>query len=117
MRSHPERSFRVLSHIEWPRRLAEVPELARDHHEKLTGDGYARGLGAAQIPFDARILAVTDVYDALTANDRPYKPAIPHQRARGIMQGMAAERALDPELTELFFEAGCFQLEEGTGQA
>jgi HD-GYP domain-containing protein (c-di-GMP phosphodiesterase class II) len=116
MRSHPERSFRVLGHIAWPDRLAEVPELARDHHEKLSGDGYARGLPGASIPFDARILAVTDVYDALTANDRPYKPAIPHERARGIMQGMAAEQALDPHLTELFFEAECFRLDAPGGR-
>jgi HD-GYP domain-containing protein (c-di-GMP phosphodiesterase class II) len=112
MRSHPDRSFRVLTLIRWPRRLSEVPEIARDHHEKLTGDGYTRGLTEEQIPFDARIVAVADVYDALTANDRPYKPAIPHDRARKILESMASERALDPRLVELFFEAGCFQLAE-----
>lgn len=112
MRSHPERSFRILTRIKWPERLAEVPEIARDHHEKLTGRGYARGLSADEIPFDARILAVVDVYDALTASDRPYKPAIPHGKARSIMESMAADRDLEPELTALFFEAKCFELPE-----
>ncbi len=111
MRSHPDRSFRVLSLINWPRRLEAVPEIARDHHEKLTGDGYTRGLSESEIPFDARIVAVADVYDALTANDRPYKPAIPHERAVKIMGSMAGERSLDPDLVALFFEAGCHQLE------
>ena len=55
---------------------------------------------------------MADVYDALTANDRPYKPAIPHDRARKILESMASERALDPRLVELFFEAGCFELVE-----
>jgi HD-GYP domain-containing protein (c-di-GMP phosphodiesterase class II) len=112
MRSHPDRSFRVLQLIKWPERFAEVPEIARDHHEKLTGGGYTRGLSEEQIPFDARIVAVADVYDALTANDRPYKPAIPHERARKIMESMASSRELDPRLTELFFEADCFTLAE-----
>ncbi len=112
MRSHPDRSFRVLTLIKWPRRLSQVPEIARDHHEKLTGDGYTRGLSEDQIPFDARIVAVADVYDALTANDRPYKPAIPHDRARKILESMASERALDPRLVDLFFETGCFELVE-----
>jgi HD-GYP domain-containing protein (c-di-GMP phosphodiesterase class II) len=112
MRSHPDRSFRVLTLIKWPRRLSQVPEIARDHHEKLTGDGYTRGLSEDQIPFDARIVAVADVYDALTANDRPYKPAIPHDRARKILESMASERAVDPRLVDLFFEAGCFELAE-----
>ncbi len=112
MRSHPDRSFRVLKLIKWPRRLSQVPEIARDHHEKLTGDGYTRGLSEDQISFDARIIAVADVYDALTANDRPYKPAIPHDRARKILESMASERALDARLVGLFFEAGCFELAE-----
>jgi HD-GYP domain-containing protein (c-di-GMP phosphodiesterase class II) len=112
MRSHPDRSFRVLQLIKWPERLAEVPEIARDHHEKLTGGGYSRGLSEEQIPLDARIVAVADVYDALTADDRPYKPAIPHDRARKIMESMAGARELDPQLTGLFFEAGCFELTE-----
>jgi HD-GYP domain-containing protein (c-di-GMP phosphodiesterase class II) len=110
MRSHPDRSFRVLSLIRWPRRLSQVPELARDHHEKLTGDGYTRGLKGEEIPFDARIVAVADVYDALTANDRPYKRAIPHDRARGIMESMAGEGGLAPQLVDLFFGADCFEL-------
>lgn len=117
MMSHPERSYRVLRLISWPARLELVPELARDHHEKPAGGGYTRGLCGDQIPFDARILAVTDVYDALTATDRPYKPAIPHDRARKIMESMAAERALDPELVALFFSAECHRIGQQPAEA
>ena len=112
MRGHTESTFRILSRIKWPARYAAVPEIARDHHEKPTGDGYSRGLTGPQIPFDARILAVADVYDALTANDRPYKPAIPHEKARAIMEGMASSEGLDAGLTEIFFSDECYRLEE-----
>jgi len=113
MRSHPERSFRVLSRIRWPRRLAAVPEIARDHHEQVSGKGYTRQLKGDEIPFDARIVAVADVYDALTATDRPYKPAIPHEKAKGIMDNMAKSGELDERLNALFFAAECFKAPKG----
>jgi HD-GYP domain-containing protein (c-di-GMP phosphodiesterase class II) len=62
------------------------------------------------------MVAVADVYDALTANDRPYKPAIPHEKAAKIMESMAEERSLDPDLVALFFEAGCYELEGQPGR-
>ena len=110
MQSHPERSWRILSRINWPERLARVPELSRDHHEKPSGAGYPRKLPAGEIPFDARILAVVDVYEALTAQDRPYKPAIPHEKARAIMENMAKSGELDARLTALFFDSECYKL-------
>jgi HD-GYP domain-containing protein (c-di-GMP phosphodiesterase class II) len=109
MQSHPERSWRILSRVRWPERLAGVPELSYDHHEKPSGTGYPRRLPGGDIPFDARILAVVDVYEALTAQDRPYKPAIPHEKARAIMESMAKNGELDARLTALFFEAECFK--------
>jgi HD-GYP domain-containing protein (c-di-GMP phosphodiesterase class II) len=109
MQSHPERSWRILNRIVWPERLASVPELSRDHHEKPSGAGYPRRLPGAEIPFDARILSVVDVYEALTAQDRPYKPALPHEKAKGIMENMAKSGELDGRLTALFFEAECFK--------
>jgi len=115
MRSHTERTFRILSQIDWPDRFGQVPEIARDHHEKPTGDGYSRGLKAEDISFDARVLAVADVYDALTASDRPYKPAIPHEKAKAIMGSMAEGNQLDPDLTGLFFSAECFKAPEPAG--
>jgi len=116
MQSHPERSRRVLAEVRWPRRLSEVPELTHDHHEKPSGSGYPRRLPKESIPFDALILAVADVYDALTANDRPYKRAIPHQKAKAIMESMAKGGELDPRLTALFFEKECFKEAEGGSQ-
>jgi HD-GYP domain-containing protein (c-di-GMP phosphodiesterase class II) len=99
MQSHPERSYRILTRVAWPPRLAQVAELSYAHHEKPSGAGYPRKLPGAEIPFDARVLAVADVYDALTASDRPYKPALPHEKARSIMEDMAAKQELDARLT------------------
>ncbi len=117
MRSHPERSYRVLKMIPWPPRFELVPDLARDHHEQINGNGYPRGLRGDQISFDARILAVTDVYDALIASDRPYKAAIPHAKAVSIMESMAESEALDSRLVKLFFEAGCYKIEPQGGHS
>jgi HD-GYP domain-containing protein (c-di-GMP phosphodiesterase class II) len=115
MQSHPERSYRILARVTWPPRLARVAELSYAHHEKPSGFGYPRKLPDGQIPFDARILAVADVYDALTASDRPYKPAMPHEKARAIMEDMATKRDLDARLTALFFLAECFKLDKDNG--
>lgn len=111
MQSHPERSYRILTRVTWPPRLARVAELSYAHHEKPSGTGYPRRMPDREIPFDARILAVADVYDALTASDRPYKPAMPHEKARAIMEDMAAKKDLDARLTALFFSAECFKLD------
>lgn len=104
MKSHAERSRNILSKIPWPEELARVPEIAYLHHEKLDGSGYPEGLSGDAIGIDARILEVADIYDALTAQDRPYKPALPHEKARAIMEEDASAGRLDASLVRLFFE-------------
>jgi 3',5'-cyclic-nucleotide phosphodiesterase len=104
MRSHIDRSVRILSEIPWPDELVRVPEIAHRHHEKLDGSGYPLGLSGEQIDLDARIIEIADIYDALTAQDRPYKPAMPHEKARKILEGDAAAGKLDAQLVGLFFE-------------
>lgn len=103
--SHVTHTYRFLSQIPWTRSLRRVPELAYGHHEKLSGRGYPRGLGETGIPPQTRIISICDIYDALTAADRPYKKAIPHARALDILHDEAKSGSIDPDLLQLFIEA------------
>lgn len=102
MQSHVTKSQQLLSRIPWPEHLARVPEIAYCHHEKLNGKGYPRGLDAGQIPFESQIVTVADIYDALTAHDRPYKPPMPHERAAGILKEQAEQGWLNKDIVGLF---------------
>jgi HD-GYP domain-containing protein (c-di-GMP phosphodiesterase class II) len=111
MRSHVTKSYRMLLPIPWPEEMKDLPEVAYAHHEKYDGSGYPRRLKSNEIPFDGHIMCVADIYDALTASDRPYKKAIPHERAKKIlMEEEAALGKILPELVELFFSAKCYEL-------
>lgn len=100
--NHVASSWKFLKQIPWTDDLAGVPEIAGQHHEKMKGGGYPNGIPAGETPLGARIIAVADVFDSLTASDRPYKPAIPLERALEILQSMADQGDLDPEIVELF---------------
>ena len=107
--SHVTHTFRFLERIPWTRDLSGIPEIAYAHHERLSGRGYPRQLGAPEIPVQSRAMAIADVFDALTAQDRPYKAAVPLERSLAILQEEAREGALDPTLLELFIEAKVFE--------
>ena len=102
--SHVTHSFRFLSQIPWTTELRRIPEIAFAHHEKLDGKGYPRGLRGDQIPLGSRIMAIADIYDALAARDRPYKKALPHEKAIAILKSEAERGFLDPELLRIFIE-------------
>jgi len=103
--SHVTHTFRFLSLIPWTRDLKRVPEIAYAHHERADGSGYPRGMPAVSIPVQSKMMAISDVYDALTAADRPYKKALPHQRALDILHLDAKSGKLDSELLRVFIEA------------
>lgn len=107
--SHVSHTWRFLSTIPWTPDLARVPEIAYAHHEKLDGTGYPRGLVRTDIPPAARALSVCDVYDALTASDRPYKKAVPRDAALGILEGEAKRDRLDPWMVSAFIEGKIWQ--------
>jgi HD-GYP domain-containing protein (c-di-GMP phosphodiesterase class II) len=107
--SHVSHTFRFLERIPWTRDLSGVPEIAYAHHERLSGRGYPRQLGAGEIPVQSRAMAIADVFDALTARDRPYKGAVPLDRSLSILQEEAREGALDRPLLDLFIEARVFE--------
>lgn len=100
--NHVADSWRFLKQIPWTPDLARVPEIAGQHHEKMNGKGYPGAVPAAQTPLGSRLIAVADVFDSLTASDRPYKPAIPLERALEIMNAMAKDGDLDPQVVDLF---------------
>ncbi len=107
--SHVTHTFRFLERIPWTRDLSGIPEIAYAHHERLSGRGYPRQLGEPEIPVQSRAMAIADVFDALTAQDRPYKGAVPLERSLAILQEEARDGALDPALLDLFIEARVFE--------
>ena len=102
--SHVSHTWRFLSTIPWTPDLARVPQIAYAHHEKLDGTGYPRGIGPSDIPPAARALTVCDIYDALTASDRPYKKAVPRDRALEILEAEASRDKLDRWMVSAFIE-------------
>lgn len=107
--SHVMNSFNFLMQIPWTQEFRRIPEIARAHHEKLNGKGYPGGLTGDEIPIQAKMMTVCDIFDALSASDRPYKRAVPAERALEILQLCVREKEIDPELFRLFVEAKVFQ--------
>lgn len=108
--SHVTHTYEFLTLIPWTRDLAGLPDIAYAHHEKLDGSGYPRGLAQEAIPAQTRMLTISDIYDALTAPDRPYKLAVSEERALDILRSEAAAGKLDPALLTVFIEAGAWRL-------
>ncbi len=110
LESHVAHSYRFLQAIPWTRQLAGIPEIAYAHHEKLNGTGYPRGLREAEIPLAARIMAIADVYDALTSADRSYRAAASPVLALDILQSEAMAGELDLELLTVFRERRVYEI-------
>jgi HD-GYP domain-containing protein (c-di-GMP phosphodiesterase class II) len=106
--SHVTHSFRFLMQIPWTKELRRVPLIAYSHHERLDGSGYPRRVREVEIPLQARMMAISDIYDALTAADRPYKPAVSVERALDILSAEARAARIDHQLLDLFVEARVF---------
>lgn len=107
--SHVTHTFRFLEQIPWTRELKGIPAIALGHHEKLNGQGYPRAVTAEAIPVQTRMMTISDIFDALTANDRPYKRAVPWERALDILQMEAREGMLDAHLLKSFVEGRIFE--------
>lgn len=107
--SHVTHTFNFLRQIPWTEDLARVAEIAYGHHEKLDGGGYPRGVGGDVITVQTRIMTVSDIFDALTASDRPYKRALGPDRALEIldMEGKAGQ--LDAQVVTLLLESQVYK--------
>jgi HD-GYP domain-containing protein (c-di-GMP phosphodiesterase class II) len=103
--SHVVHTEKFLREIPWGRQFRNVPEIAGAHHEKLDGTGYPNRLKGNEIPIPARMMTISDIYDALTASDRPYKKAIPSQKALDILGFEVKKGMLDPDLFAIFVDA------------
>ncbi|OFW43080.1 MAG: hypothetical protein A3J28_17405 [Acidobacteria bacterium RIFCSPLOWO2_12_FULL_60_22] len=107
--SHVIHSFNFLSQIPWTKDIKNVPAIARGHHEKLNGTGYPYNLSAAEIPFQSKMMTVSDIFDALSASDRPYKKALPTERALDILGMEANQNLIDAMLLRLFIQAEIYK--------
>ncbi len=107
--SHVTHTFKFLSQIPWTDELHNVPEIAYAHHEKLNGNGYPNNLHSHEIPVQSKIMSISDIFDALTASDRPYKKAVPVVKALDILNMEIKDNHIDPELTRLFIEAQVYK--------
>ena len=106
---HIVQTIVMLSALPFPKHLRAVPEIAGGHHEKMDGTGYPKGLVKDQMSPVARMMAIADIFEALTAADRPYKPGKKLSQALGIMARMRDEAHIDPELFELFLRSGVYR--------
>ncbi len=106
---HMVETIRMLEVLPFPRHLRNVAEYACGHHEKMDGTGYPRGIYAGDMSVPARIMAIADVFEALTAQDRPYKPGKTLSQAMRIMGFMKRDNHLDPDLFDIFVRSGVYR--------
>jgi HD-GYP domain-containing protein (c-di-GMP phosphodiesterase class II) len=99
---HVEMSIEMLEPLPFPKDLMHVPEIAGAHHERMDGKGYPRGLKKEELSIQARILALADVFEALTGKGRPYKQAMPLSRALSILKEMKDTGHIDPDIYDIF---------------
>ncbi len=102
-------SVDILNKLPFPKKYKEIPQISGNHHEKINGKGYPQGLKENEISFEARILAIADIFEALTASDRPYKKGNSISQAMKILYFMAKDHELDPALVKFFYESNVYQ--------
>lgn len=100
--NHINVTIEILEKLPFPEKLKRVPEYAGGHHERMDGTGYPKGLTREQMSIPARIMGVADVFEALTAKERPYKPPMPLSQAFSILRHMKNDQHIDPDVYELF---------------
>ena len=108
--SHVNHTLNFLRQIPWTNEIKNIPAIASAHHEKLDGTGYPNNLSAVEIPIQSKMMTISDIYDALSATDRPYKKAVPSETALDILFDEAKQGLIDRELLTLFREAEIFKL-------
>jgi HD-GYP domain-containing protein (c-di-GMP phosphodiesterase class II) len=108
--SHVVHTIDFLRQIPWTKEIKSIPAIAAAHHEKLSGTGYPYNLTAEQIPLQSKMMAIADIYDALSAADRPYKKAVPADQALNLIAEETEQGFLDADLFRVFREAQIFKL-------
>lgn len=109
MENHVVMTTRILQQVSFPKAYHQVPKWAGAHHELLNGRGYPDHISGEDIPREVRLLTILDVFDALTAHDRPYKPGMPVEKALSILESMVKEGSMDREILGLFRESKAWE--------
>jgi HD-GYP domain-containing protein (c-di-GMP phosphodiesterase class II) len=106
---HIVATIKMLERLPWPKHLRNVPEYAGGHHERMDGKGYPKGLTREQMSVQARVMGIADIFEALTASDRPYKPGMKLSQAMGIMHKFKVSGHIDPDLFDVFVKEGIYR--------
>jgi HD-GYP domain-containing protein (c-di-GMP phosphodiesterase class II) len=106
---HIVATIKMLEKLPWPKHLRNVPEYAGGHHERMDGKGYPKGLTRDQMSVQARIMGIADIFEALTAADRPYKSGMKLSQAMGILAKFRDEGHIDPDLFDIFLQHGVYR--------
>jgi 3',5'-cyclic-nucleotide phosphodiesterase len=109
--SHVSHTYDFLRYIPWTTKFSAIPEIAHAHHERLNGTGYPQGLVGEQIPVQSRIMAIADIFDALTAGDRPYRDGVSIEIALNILEGEVKSEKLDALMFKVFVESRAYVVE------
>ncbi len=117
IRSHVVHTYRFLSQIPWGKSFSRVALIAGSHHERLNGTGYPNRLHAAEIPVQSKLMSISDIFDALTATDRPYKRAVPLEKALDILALEVKDGHVDGDLVQIFSEARVWESRSGGPQS
>lgn len=107
--NHIVATIKMLEQLPWPKHLKNVPEYAGGHHERMDGKGYPRGLTREQMSVQARMMGIADIFEALTAKDRPYKEAMKLSQALGIMENFRNTGHIDPDLFTVFVKSAVYR--------
>jgi hypothetical protein len=105
---HIVATIKMLEQLPWPKHLRNVPEYAGGHHERMDGKGYPKGLTRDQMSVQARLMGIADIFEALTARDRPYKQGMKLSEAMGIMHKFKINGHIDPDLFDVFVNEGVY---------
>ena len=106
---HIVATIKMLEQLPWPKHLTKVPEYAGGHHERMDGKGYPKGLTREQMSLQARMMGIADIFEALTARDRPYKPGMKLSQAMSIMASFKKGGHIDPDLFDVFVKQGVYR--------
>ncbi len=106
---HAKITVDILNALPFPKKYRDIPQISGNHHEKINGKGYPQGLAGDAISFEARILAVADIFEALTAADRPYKEPNPLSSAMKILYFMARDDEIDRDIVKFFYNSGLYK--------
>jgi HD-GYP domain-containing protein (c-di-GMP phosphodiesterase class II) len=99
----------MLERIRFSKEYSHVTQWASNHHELVNGSGYPQHLAGRDLSFQERLLTILDIFDALTASDRPYRKAIPREKAFEILRSMVKEGKLDGEILELYLQSNAWE--------